>query len=93
MADVNVLVSVARSPNGLCGRLLGAAIDGRRRPVVSVMLVQELEDVLARPRFRDVLGPGSVRCRPPFELNARRRRQSIRLRARHRVRASDAAGH
>lgn len=56
VADVNVLVSAARSPNGLCGRLLEAAIDGRWRPVVSVMLLQELEDVLARPKFRDVLG-------------------------------------
>jgi putative PIN family toxin of toxin-antitoxin system len=56
VADVNVLVSAARTPNGLCGRLLEAAIDGRWRPVISVMLFQELEDVLARPKFRDVLG-------------------------------------
>jgi hypothetical protein len=56
VADVNVLVSAARTPNGLCGRLLDAAIDGRWRPVISLTLVQELEDVLARPKFRDVLG-------------------------------------
>ncbi len=55
-ADVNVLVSAARTPSGLCGRLLEAAIEGHWRPVVSVMLFQELEDVLARPKFRDVLG-------------------------------------
>ncbi len=56
MADVNVLVSAARSPNGLCGRLLDDATAGRWRPVVSVLLFQELEEVLARPKFRDVLG-------------------------------------
>ncbi|HSZ13283.1 MAG TPA: putative toxin-antitoxin system toxin component, PIN family [Solirubrobacteraceae bacterium] len=56
MADVNVLVSAARSPNGLCGGLLDAATAGRWIPVVSVMLFQELEEVLARPKFRDVLG-------------------------------------
>jgi putative PIN family toxin of toxin-antitoxin system len=56
VADVNVLVSAARTPNGLCGRLLEAAIDGRWQPVVSTMLFEELEDVLARPKFRDVLG-------------------------------------
>jgi uncharacterized protein len=56
VADVNVLVSAARSPNGLCGRLLDDATTGRWRPVVSVLLIQELEEVLARPKFRDVLG-------------------------------------
>lgn len=56
VADVNVLVSAARSPNGLCGRLLDAATAGRWRPVVSVLLFQELEEVLTRPKFRDVLG-------------------------------------
>jgi putative PIN family toxin of toxin-antitoxin system len=56
VADVNVLVSAARTPNGLCGLLLEAAIDGCWRPVVSMMLFEELEDVLARPKFRDVLG-------------------------------------
>jgi len=56
VADVNVLVSAARTPNGLCGRLLEAAIDGRWQPVVSKMLFEELEDVLARPAFRDALG-------------------------------------
>jgi hypothetical protein len=56
VADVNVLVSAARTPNGLCGRLLEAAIDGRWQPVVSMALFEELEDVLARPAFRDALG-------------------------------------
>ncbi len=56
VADVNVFVSAARTPNGLCGRLLEAAIDGHWQPVVSMALFEELEDVLARPAFRDALG-------------------------------------
>jgi putative PIN family toxin of toxin-antitoxin system len=56
VVDVNVLVSAARSPSGLCGRLIEAAIEGRWQPVVSMLLFEELEDVLARPAFRDVLG-------------------------------------
>jgi putative PIN family toxin of toxin-antitoxin system len=60
VADVNVLVSAARSPNGLCGRLLDVATAGARRPVVSVLLFQELEEVLARPKFRDVLGQATT---------------------------------
>ena len=56
VADVNVLVSAARTPNGLCGALLQAALDGRWQPVISMMLFEELEDVLARPAFKDLLG-------------------------------------
>ena len=56
VADVNVLVSAARSPNGVCGGLLEDATAGRWIPVVSVLLIQELEEVLARPKFKDVLG-------------------------------------
>jgi putative PIN family toxin of toxin-antitoxin system len=56
VADVNVLVSAARTPNGLCGRLLEAALEGRWRPVISTTLFEELEDVLERPAFKDVLG-------------------------------------
>jgi predicted nucleic acid-binding protein len=47
VADVNVLVSAARTPNGLCGRLLEAAIAGRWQLVMSMMLFEELEDVIA----------------------------------------------
>jgi putative PIN family toxin of toxin-antitoxin system len=60
VADVNVFISAARTPNGLCGRLLDAAIDGRWRPVVSMMLYEELEEVLARPKFRDVIGQEAI---------------------------------
>jgi putative PIN family toxin of toxin-antitoxin system len=60
VADVNVLVSAVRTPNGLCGQLLEAAIDGRWRPIVSTKLFEELEDVLARPKFKDVLGQQAI---------------------------------
>lgn len=60
VADVNVLVSAARSPNGLCGVLLEDAAAGRWIPVVSVLLIQELEEVLARPKFRNVLGQHGI---------------------------------
>lgn len=53
VVDVNVLVSAARTPNGLCGRLLEAAIDGRWRPVVSVdVLVSGDRDLLDLPDQR-----------------------------------------
>jgi uncharacterized protein len=58
--DVNVLVSAIRTPNGLCARLLEAAIEGRWHPIISAMLFEELEDVLARPAFRDVLGQATI---------------------------------
>jgi uncharacterized protein len=56
VADVNVLVSAVRTPKGLCGRLLDAAAAERWTPVISLMLVEELEEVLARPAFKDVIG-------------------------------------
>lgn len=52
MADTNVFVAAAIAPRGLCGRLLGAAIDGRWQLVASPELVAELEEVLARNKFR-----------------------------------------
>lgn len=60
VADVNVLVSAARTPGGLCGRLLEAAVDGRWQPVVSDLLLGELEEVLLRPAFKDVLGQDAI---------------------------------
>jgi uncharacterized protein len=60
VADVNVLVSAVRTPNGRCGQLLEAAIEGRWRLVMSMSLFEELEDVLARPAFKDVLGHAAL---------------------------------
>jgi putative PIN family toxin of toxin-antitoxin system len=55
-----VLVSAVRTPNGVCGRLLEAAIEDRWKPVVSKLLFEELEDVLDRPAFSDVLGRETI---------------------------------
>ena len=60
VADVNVLVSAARTPNGVCGRLLEAAIDGRWQPVVSATLFAELEEVFSRRVFKDLLGQEAI---------------------------------
>jgi putative PIN family toxin of toxin-antitoxin system len=56
IADVNVLVSAVRTPNGLCGRLLDGAVEGQWQLVVSPLLLDELKDVLARPAFLERLG-------------------------------------
>lgn len=53
--DPNVLVAAAIAPRGICGRLLDAAIDGRWKPVVSPQLMAELDEVLARRKFRNWL--------------------------------------
>lgn len=57
MADTNVLVAAAIAPRGLCGRLLGAAIDGRWQLVTSPVLMAELHEVLLRDKFRRWLSP------------------------------------
>lgn len=60
IADVNVLVSAIRTPNGLCGSLIDAATQERWQPVLSRKLLEELEDVLARPAFLDLLGQEAI---------------------------------
>ncbi len=52
MADTNVWVAAAIAPNGVCGRLLRAAIAERWQPIASPMLMDELAEVLARRKFR-----------------------------------------
>lgn len=52
VADTNVLVAAAITPRGVCGRLLEAAIDGRWQLVASPLLMAELDEVLARGKFR-----------------------------------------
>lgn len=52
VADTNVLVAAAIAPRGSCGRLLSAAIGGRWQLVTSPLLIAELEEVLAREKFR-----------------------------------------
>lgn len=60
VADVNVLVSAVRTPRGLCARLIDEALAGHWQLVVSVQLIEELESVLARPAFRDLLGDENI---------------------------------
>jgi putative PIN family toxin of toxin-antitoxin system len=52
VADTNVLVAAAITSRGICGGLLEAAIDGRWQLVASPMLLDELEEVLSRDKFR-----------------------------------------
>jgi len=49
--DTNVLIAAAIKPTGPCGELLIAAIAARWQPVVSPLLLSELEEVLRRPKF------------------------------------------
>jgi putative PIN family toxin of toxin-antitoxin system len=51
VADTNVLVAAAIKPTGLCRELLDAAIARDWQPVVSPLLLSELEEVLRRPKF------------------------------------------
>jgi len=46
------LIAATIAPRGTCGQLLAAALDGRWRPVASLQLLAEVDDVLARPKFR-----------------------------------------
>lgn len=50
--DANVLVSAAISAAGPPRQIVSAWVDGRFELVASPALLEELSDVLARPRFR-----------------------------------------
>ncbi len=52
VADTNVLVAAAITLRAICGRLLDAAIDERWHLVASPLLLVELDEVLARDKFR-----------------------------------------
>ena len=51
VVDTNVWVSALLNPRGFPARLLRAFLEGRFTPVVSRELLQELADVLSRPRL------------------------------------------
>jgi putative PIN family toxin of toxin-antitoxin system len=51
VVDTNVWVSALLNPRGFPARLLQAFLEGRFTPVVSRELLQELADVLSRPRL------------------------------------------
>lgn len=54
VADANILVSAAlgRSPQSPSVRIIDAALDGRIELVMSPALLEEIADVLSRPRIR-----------------------------------------
>jgi len=60
VADANVYVSAVRSPNGRCAHLVEQATQGRWRPVISNPLFTELEVVLDRPAFKDLIGEEAI---------------------------------
>lgn len=60
VADTNVWVAAAITPRGVCGRLLQAVLDGRWQPVLSPALIDELRDVLERPKFRRWISDGEA---------------------------------
>jgi putative PIN family toxin of toxin-antitoxin system len=51
VVDTNVWVSALLNPRGFPARLLRAFLEGQFTPVVSRELLQELADVLSRPRL------------------------------------------
>jgi putative PIN family toxin of toxin-antitoxin system len=55
LADTNVLVAAVTSNEGISARLLIAARSGRYQLIVSPLLLEELDTVLARPKFRRYL--------------------------------------
>lgn len=53
--DPGVLIAAIIKPNGVCGRLLQACLDGQVTLVASPQLLGELEVVLLRSKFRPYL--------------------------------------
>jgi putative PIN family toxin of toxin-antitoxin system len=53
LVDTNVWISALINPRGYPARLKDAWLDGKLQIVVSVALLDEIADVLSRPRIRD----------------------------------------
>ena len=53
LVDTNVWISALINPHGYPARLKNAWLDGKFQIVVSVALLDELTDVLSRPRIRN----------------------------------------
>lgn len=53
LVDTNVWISALINPHGYPARLKDAWLDGKFQIVVSVALLDELTDVLSRPRIRN----------------------------------------
>ena len=56
MVDTNVLVSALLRPRGTIGRVIRELRDRRFVAIVSRPILEELTDVLARPKLRDKYG-------------------------------------
>ncbi|NNN20407.1 MAG: putative toxin-antitoxin system toxin component, PIN family [Acidimicrobiales bacterium] len=52
IADTNILVSAICYPNGICARLITMAIEGKWQLVTSPLILDELDEVLKRDKFR-----------------------------------------
>lgn len=52
VVDPNVYVAALIRPDGVCGRLLGAINDDRLAAIACPRLLEELSEVLLRPKFR-----------------------------------------
>ena len=58
--DVNVFVSAAITPNGVARSVVQAGIEGRFDYVVCATLLDEVSDVLARPKISRLLPAGAA---------------------------------
>ncbi len=57
--DPNVFVSATITPNGALGPILGLVDDGVLVPIVTQHLVDEVVDVLGRPKLAKYVKPGA----------------------------------
>jgi putative PIN family toxin of toxin-antitoxin system len=57
--DPNVFISATITPNGALGPILGLIDDGTLVPVVTQHLVDEVVDVLGRPKLSKYVKPGA----------------------------------
>jgi putative PIN family toxin of toxin-antitoxin system len=58
--DPNVIVSAVIAPAGAPARVLQRGLAGGFEPIVSAALLDELADVLARPKLRDRIDSGEA---------------------------------
>jgi putative PIN family toxin of toxin-antitoxin system len=66
--DTNILVRASIRPQGTVGPVLSEFRDGRYRLVYSAVLLEELVDVIGRPRIRTKYQIGEERIRALLDL-------------------------
>ncbi|MGL4175683.1 MAG: putative toxin-antitoxin system toxin component, PIN family [Dermatophilaceae bacterium] len=59
VVDPNVFISATITPNGALGPIIGLIDDGTLTPVVTQHLVDEVIDVLGRPKLSKYVKPGA----------------------------------